>query len=321
MIGQLLGPYRIVEQVGVGGMAIVYRAYQPAMDRNVAVKVPVEFLLEDADFRARFHGEARTIAQLEHPHVLPVYDFGEDKGLPYLVMRYVDGGTLREYAARGVLPIDQSLRLCAEIAEALAYGHSRGIIHRDVKPANVLVDHEGAALLADFGIATMVAPTVAQTESVALGTPYYMAPEQVSDKPVDGRTDIYALGVVLYELLTGRRPYEGETPLVVALKHVTDPFPLPRQVNPALPEAAERIIVKAMARDPNDRYQNASDLALDLHRLRFSLDRSPDVGSLPWSNRPAASGAVPADDSTLAETIRYATVENGEESEATRLSS
>ncbi|HEX5416842.1 MAG TPA: serine/threonine-protein kinase [Chloroflexota bacterium] len=306
-----LGPYQIVEQVGQGGMAIVYKAYQPVMDRYVALKVPVAFLLADAQFRARFQGEARTIAQLEHPHILPVHDFGEDNRLPYLVMRYVDGGTLRDHASRGLLPPEEVFRLCAEVAEALAYGHSKGVVHRDVKPANVLLDHDGVALLADFGIATMVAPTVAQTDSVTLGTPYYMAPEQVSDQPVDPRTDIYALGVVLYELLTGRRPYDGETPLAVARKHLTDPLLPPRLVNPALPEVAERIIVKAMAKDPADRYQSATDLARELRRLQFTLNLSAEEAARPTSGRDPGPGFDPRGEATLAETVPYSASVSG----------
>jgi len=319
VIDRKLGPYRIVEQVGRGGMAIVYKAYQPAMDRYVALKVPVTFLLEDAQFRARFQGEARTIAQLEHPHVLPVHDFGEDDGLPYLVMRYVDGGTMRDHATRGLLPVEQSLRLCAEVAEALAYGHSKGVIHRDVKPANVLLDHDGFALLADFGIATMVAPTVAQTDSVTLGTPSYMAPEQVSEKPVDARADIYALGIVLFELLTGRRPFDGETPRAIALKHVTDPIPPLRQINPALPDAAERIIVKAMAKDPADRYQSARDLSRDLRRLQISLDRSADEATQPEWESTLAPVSDPHLDATLAETVPYSNTVPGDDPDAALL--
>jgi len=260
-------------------MAAVYKAYQPAMDRYVALKVPSAHLLEDAQFRARFQREARTIAQLEHPHILPVHDFGEDDGVPYLVMRYVDAGTLRDLASRGPVPLDQAVRLVAEVAEALAYAHRQGVVHRDVKPANVLLDRDGTALLTDFGIAKLVEQTVQLTQGV-LGTPSYMAPEQVTGKPVDERTDIYALGVTLYELLTGRRPFDGETPLAVAFKHVSDPLPPPRQVNPALPEAAERIMLRALAKDPADRYQRAGDLARDLRRLLLSLDQAADEATI-----------------------------------------
>ena len=279
-IGRTLGKYRVLEQLGAGGMATVYKAYDPAMDRSIAIKVPSAHLLQDPQFRTRFQGEARTIAKLEHPHILPVYDFGEEQGVPYLVMRYVDGGTLRDRLSRGVLPLDQALRLVAEVGDALAYAHGKGVIHRDVKPANVLLDHDGSALLTDFGIAKLVEQTMQLTQGVVLGTPQYMAPEQVTGKSVDARTDIYALGVVLYELLTGRRPFEGDTPFAVAFMHVTDPFPPPRQVNPALPEAAERIILKAMARDPADRYPSASDFARELHRLLADLENAAEDETL-----------------------------------------
>jgi serine/threonine protein kinase len=315
LIGQNLGPYRVVEQLGAGGMATVYKAYHPAMDRYVALKVPSTQLLEDVEFRDRFQREARIIAQLEHPHILPVHDFGEDHGVPYLVMRYVDGGTLRDLATPrvvasdqtavavvapgGVLPFDLTARLIAEVAEALAYAHRRGVIHRDVKPANVLLDRDRAALLTDFGIARLVEQTMQLTRGI-LGTPYYMAPEQVAgNQPVDARADIYSLGVVLYELLTGRRPYEGETPMAVAFKHLTDPLSPPRQVNPGLPEIAERIILTAMAKDPADRYPQAGDLARDLRRWLLALDEASDAGTV----RQPASKLTEAAESKLAAEI------------------
>jgi serine/threonine protein kinase/N-acetylneuraminic acid mutarotase len=289
LIGRTIGQYRVVEQLGMGGMATVYKAYHPAMDRYVALKIPPEYLARDPNFRARFIREARTLAHLEHPHILPVYDFGEEDGLPYFVMRYVDGGTLRELMTRGPLPLDQALRLVREVAEALGYAHTyvdpnsgrlEPIVHRDVKPANVLLDRNGTALLTDFGIAKILDENTELTGTgVALGTPQYMAPEQVQGKPVDARTDIYSLGVVLYEVATGRRPFAAETPLALAMMHVNEALPLPRQVNPAVPEAVERIILRAMAKNPDDRFQTADEFAAALGDRLNEAPKSFDLTS------------------------------------------
>jgi serine/threonine protein kinase len=302
LIGRSIGQYRIVEQLGIGGMATVYKAYQPAMDRYVAIKVPPDYLARDPSFRARFLREAKTLAHLEHPHILPVYDAGEDDGLPYFVMRCIEGGTLREMIASGPLPLNQALRIVEEVAEALGYAHRQGVTHRDVKSANVLVDQNGVALLTDFGIAKVLEESNQLTGTgVALGTPYYMAPEQVQGKPVDGRTDIYSLGVMLYELVTGRRPFVAETPLAVAMMHVNDPLPLPRLVNPAVPEAVERIILRAMAKDPADRFQTADEFASALRALLNESTNPPDL-TTPFAVSAAAGGSLPlaaADDRTV----------------------
>jgi ligand-binding sensor domain-containing protein/tRNA A-37 threonylcarbamoyl transferase component Bud32 len=256
--GRNLGPYVLLEQLGAGGMATVYKAYQPAMDRYVAVKVLPHHMASDAAFRERFGREARTIARLEHRFILPVYDVLEADGIPFLVMRYTTGGTLRDLLAAGRTPFPRALTLVAQVAEALAYAHAEGVVHRDIKPANILLDRDGSALLADFGIAKIVAGASDLTADGALiGTPLYMAPEQAQGRPADARTDIYALGVVLYELVAGRRPYEAETPLAVALMHIHDPLPLPRSLNPAIPEALERVILQALAKRPEDRFQSA----------------------------------------------------------------
>jgi ligand-binding sensor domain-containing protein/tRNA A-37 threonylcarbamoyl transferase component Bud32 len=259
--GRNLGPYQLLEQLGAGGMATVYKAYQPAMDRYVAIKVLPQHMARDAGFRERFDREARTIARLEHRFILPVYDVLESEGVPFLVMRYTTGGTLSDLLAAGPVPFTRSLQLVEQVAEALAYAHAEGVIHRDIKPANVLLDRDGSPLLTDFGIAKIVAGANDLTaEGALIGTPFYMAPEQAQGRPADARTDIYALGVVLYELVTGRRPYEAETPLAVAMMHVHDPLPLPRRLNPAIPEPLERVLLKALAKRPEDRFQSATAL-------------------------------------------------------------
>ena len=261
-IGKTIGTYQIVEQIGRGGMATVFKAYQPSMDRYVAIKILPSHFTEDASFMGRFTQEARTLARLEHPHILPVHDYGEQDGTTYLVMRYVQAGTLKDLVTRGgPLDLKETARVIGQVGGALDYAHSRDVIHRDIKPSNVLVDERGNTFLTDFGIAKLVAETAQFTASGAvIGTPAYMSPEQGMGQPADYRCDIYSLGVVLYELVTGRVPYEAETPLAVLLKHVNDPLPLPRQIKPDLPEAVERVILKAMAKSPDDRFQSAQQM-------------------------------------------------------------
>ena len=266
LIGQHLGPYRILEQIGTGGMATVYKAYQPAMERYVAVKVIAAHFAQDETFLRRFRREARAVAQLEHAHILPVHDYGEAEGRPYLVMRYLEAGTLKDRMAQRPLPLTEVNRIIGQVGSALDYAHRIGIIHRDVKPSNVLLDAEGDAFLTDFGLAKMLEASVQLTETgVGIGTPAYMSPEQGRGERVDHQADIYSLGVMLYEMVTGRPPYEAETPLAVVIKHITEPLPLPRSIRPDLPEEVERVILKALAKDPADRFQTAGEMvrALD----------------------------------------------------------
>lgn len=260
LIGQTIGQYRIIEQIGRGGMATVYKAFQPSMERYVAIKVLPDLMAQDPTFIERFRQEAKAIAQLEHPYILPVYDYGEDHGLTYMVMRYMDSGTLTA-RLRKQPELAEIVRLLVQVAEALDYTHSRGIVHRDIKPANVLIDSRGETLLTDFGIAKMVEGTQGLTQGAIVGTPAYMSPEQAQGQPVDGRSDIYSLGIILYEALVGRPPFEAETPVAVLMKHVNAPLPLPRTVKPEISQAMEQVILKALAKVPADRYQTASELA------------------------------------------------------------
>src|SRR5689334_411501 len=264
LAGRNLGPYRLLDQLGAGGRATVYKAYHAAMDRYVAIKVLPQHLASDPNFRARFQQEARVIARLEHRHILPVYDVAEEDGIPYLVMRYTDGGDLNHLIA-GRPTLERMVELVAQVAEALSYAHRQGVIHRDVKPANVLIGRDGDALLADFGIAKIYEDTLQLTgEGNMVGTPAYMAPEQLQGQRVDARTDIYALGVVLYQVLTGECPFVAETPLAVAMMHIHNPLRPPRQIKPDIPETIERIILRAMAKDPADRFQTAEEMAASL---------------------------------------------------------
>ena len=266
--GKRLGAYQLIEQIGQGGMATIYKSYQPSMDRYVAVKVLPSHFTQDETFSARFMQEARTLARLEHPHILPVHDYGEQEGITYLVMRYIEAGTLKDLVARqGPLDLREAERIIDQVGRALSYAHSQGVVHRDIKPSNVLIDERGDAFLTDFGIAKLVAGTAQFTTTGAIvGTPAYMSPEQGLGESVDARSDIYALGVVLYEIVTGQVPFEAETPLAVLLKHVNDPLPPPRQIKQDLPESVERVILKAMAKSPEDRFQTADEMVDALHR-------------------------------------------------------
>jgi serine/threonine protein kinase len=227
LTGKQFGQYKIIAPLGEGGMASVFKAYHASMDRNVALKVlPLEYAKE-ANYLDRFKQEAKVIAGLEHPNILPVYDYGESDGYTYLVMRYVEGGTLADLLHGQPLESDLVVDIVSQIGAALDYAHSRGVVHRDVKPSNVLVDPNGSYLLTDFGIAKMVESTAQFTMTGSfVGTPQYASPEQGLGQELDGRSDIYSLGVILYEMETGRQPFEGDTPMAVVVQHVHLELPL-----------------------------------------------------------------------------------------------
>lgn len=258
--GQMMGPYRLINEIGKGGMAIVWKAYHAAMDRYVAIKMlPFQFAQRE-EFLTRFRQEAKVIAKLEHPHILPVYDYGESEDIPYLVMRLLEAGTLTERIQAGTLGLAEIDRIFTQLADALAYAHEKGVIHRDIKPSNAMLDTRGEMFLTDFGIAKIVEGAVAHTATGTItGTPEYMSPEQAQGLKIDQRTDIYSLGVVLYEMLTGQVPYHAETPIAVILKKIQDPLPPPSLVNPDIPDPLEPVLLKALTKDPADRFASMND--------------------------------------------------------------
>lgn len=269
MIGQRFGVYDIVEEIGRGGMATVYRAYQPSMDRFVAVKVLKRSFTGDTDAMARFQREARLVARLEHPHLLPIYDFDGLHDPPYLVMRYMESGTLKEALRRGRLPAEEAGHLFCQVALALDYAHRHGVVHRDLKPSNIMVDRDGFAYVTDFGLARPSLGSLGKSlqdgltmPGVILGTPGYMSPEQaLGSSRIDHRTDVYSMGVVLFELLTGRPPYAGTTPVMIAMAHAHEPPPPPSAVEPSIPKAVDELVLKAMAKEPDQRFLTMADFA------------------------------------------------------------
>lgn len=270
MIGTRLGQYEIIEEIGKGGMATVYRAYQPNTDRFVAVKVIHKAIAADESAMERFQREAKLVTRLEHPHLLPVYDYDAHNETPYIVMRYLDGGTLKDVLDKGKLPLEEVAYMMRQIASALDYAHRQGVIHRDIKPSNIMIDQDGNAFLTDFGIARI---TQAGSEGLtqtgfAVGTPGYMAPEQgLGMHNIDAHADIYALGVTIFQMLTGQMPYPADTPMAVILRHIQDPIPRISELENSIPPEVDEIIMKALAKKPEERYETAGDIADALTKI------------------------------------------------------
>ena len=258
--------YRIVDKIGVGGMADVYLGEDTLLGRQVAIKVLHANFANDDEFVTRFKREAQAAGKLNHPNIVNMYDVGFDQDLHYIIMEYVNGETLKEYITRhGRLSIDEAVKFTIAIAEGLEHAHTMGIVHCDIKPHNVIITQTGRVKVTDFGIARAMnaTNTVMYTNSI-LGSAHYLSPEQASGKQVDGNTDIYSLGVVLYEMLTGRVPFEGETPIAVALKHVREKVAPPTRYNPSIPPLLEAVVMKALSKNPADRFDSISDMISDL---------------------------------------------------------
>jgi len=291
MLPQKIDRYEIKAELGRGGMAAVYKAIDPRFKREVAIKILPAAFMHDAMFRARFEREAQTIASLEFPGIVPVYDYGDENGQTYLVMRYMPGGSLADLLKQGPLPIDEVKRIFERLTSALDYVHSKGIIHRDLKPANILFDLHGNAYLSDFGIVHLADASIALTGDALIGTPSYMSPEQArGDGDIDHRSDIYALGAILFEMLSGRLPYEATTPMGIAMKHLIEPVPRILAVKADLPAACEDLIARAMAKERDKRFQTASEMAHALEAIAVQAGASPSKTLTPA----AAPEVIPA---------------------------
>ncbi|MGM0618284.1 MAG: protein kinase domain-containing protein, partial [Actinomycetota bacterium] len=264
----LAGRYELRQVIGRGGMAEVHMAYDQTLGREVAVKLLLERFREDETFTRRFQDEARHVARLNHPNLVAVYDTGADQGQPYIVMELVEGRSLQQAIAAGGLTEDRALEVVADVCSALNYAHERGLIHRDIKPGNILMADDGSVKVTDFGIARAIDNETVTRTAAVLGTAAYLSPEQAQGLEVDPRSDLYSLGVVLYESLTGQQPFAGDSPVTVAYQHVQEQPRSPRELDPAISQAAEAITMRALSKNPMNRYQSAGEMRTDLVNAR-----------------------------------------------------
>ena len=295
--GASLGRYRVFEQLGRGGMATVFRCHDPNLDRFVAVKVLPSYYTQDPTFVGRFSQEARTVARLNSPNILQIYDFGEDKGFTYIVSELVPGGTLQDRLVGEPMPLEEVLWYMKPLARALDYAHAEGILHRDLKPANVLLTDDASPILADFGLARMLESASRFTQpNQALGTPEYMAPEQAMGVDGDKLSDLYSLGIMLYQMILGTVPFQADTPAATLMAHVHRPLPLPSVLKPDLDPRIEGVLLKAVAKEPADRYPTASELIAELETAAGLGDGSDlRVAVPPPPPRPIAQATAPAE--------------------------
>lgn len=273
--GQRVGPYEIIARIGQGGMATVYKAYHPQLDRFVAIKMMQPTFVIESNFRTRFEREARIVGGLEHPHILPVYDFAEYEGQPYLVMKLIEGSSLKTVLSQGPLEPDDLMMVLPPIASALDYAHHQGVLHRDIKPSNILIDQRATPYLTDFGLARashQINDNNMISQDMFIGTPYYVSPEQgMGERDLTAQSDLYSLGVVLYELLTGRVPFDSGSTFAVIHDHIYRPLPMPSSINPVLTPAIELVLMKALAKHPSERYDSATEM---VNALRDAFQES-----------------------------------------------
>ncbi len=286
----VFGQYEILEKIGIGGMATVYKAYQRKLDRAVAVKIMHQTIAQDENFLARFEREARIIAKLDHPYIVPIYDYDTYDNQPYLVMKYVDGQTLKALLRQGPIQPKEVLRILERVGSALQYAHEHGILHRDIKPSNIMIDARGEVYLMDFGLARITqSGESTMSADVMLGTPHYISPEQAQgNKDLDSRTDVYSLGVVLYELVTGRVPFMGDTSYAIVHAQITENPPAPREINPNIPPSVEAVLLRALAKNRDDRYPSVKAL-VDAYRdaIHGASEFSPVMQIAPKEQTPA----------------------------------
>jgi serine/threonine protein kinase len=282
--GENVGPYRIISQLGQGGMATVYKAYHPALDRYVAIKALHPAFMEDEGFLARFEREAKVVAKLEHPNIVPIYHAAEHGGRPYLVMKFIEGETLKARLTRGSLNKDEVIRIIKAVGKALSYAHKdekqkEKILHRDIKPSNVLLAQDGQIYLTDFGLAR-IAEAGASTLSgdMLMGTPHYISPEQArGERDLDERTDIYSFGIVLYEILMDRVPFTADTPFSIIHDHIYTPLPLPKDIKHDFPERLQNVIIKSLAKEPDERFESVDKMVAAF----LEAYKDADVEALP----------------------------------------
>jgi serine/threonine protein kinase len=282
MISQL-GRYEVLDEIGQGAMGVVYKARDPLIDRVVAIKtINLSMAMDEKEeYEGRFYQEAKAAGRLNHPNIVTIYDVGKSGNVAYIAMEFLEGRELRDIMNDGaLLPVDQVLHIVAQVAQGLAYAHEHDIVHRDVKPSNIMVIRDGHVKITDFGIARMASSSVRTQTGMVLGSPKYMSPEQVMGKAIDQRSDIFSLGVMLYEMLTGEAPFNGENVNAIMYQTLNAIPPPPSMVNPAIPEMVNFIVAKALAKGMEDRYQNAKDFAVDLRTCRDTLPRSGQPGDL-----------------------------------------
>src|SRR3990170_528523 len=272
-----LGRYEVLGELGQGAMGVVYKARDPLIDRIVAIKTINLGLAQDEkeEYESRFYQEAKAAGRLSHPNIVTIYDVGKNGDVAYIAMEFLEGRELRDIMNDdGLLSVDQVLDIVAQVAQGLAYAHEHDIVHRDIKPSNVMVVRDGHVKITDFGIARMASSAVRTQTGMVLGSPKYMSPEQVMGKAIDQRSDVFSLGVMLYEMLTGQAPFNGENVNAIMYQTVNVAPAPPSTLNPAVPEMANFIVAKALAKKLEDRYQNAKDFAIDLRACRDTLPRS-----------------------------------------------
>ncbi|MBI5944961.1 MAG: serine/threonine protein kinase [Chloroflexi bacterium] len=288
-IPEKIGRYQIKDVLGHGGMAVVYQAYDPSFDREVAVKVLPREVLHDPHFRSRFEREFKIVAGLEHPAIAPVYDVGEENGQPYFVMRYMTGGSLAGWIhTKGKISLQDTARVIEKVALGLAYAHKKGVVHRDLKPDNILFDGNGDPFISDFGVANLTESTTSAGGTGIVGSPAYMSPEQAKGSEADSLSDIYSLGVIVYQMLSGQQPFHSDTPMGVVVKHIIEPIPEILKSNPDLPPEVDFIIKNALAKDKTRRYSTALELARALNLAAFGVEGNIGLKTTSALNLPDA---------------------------------